>query len=178
VTIQGNHINNVRARFSRFRRKLQQKGTKSAKRLLRKRSGRERRFATDTNHCISKRLVTCAQGAERGIALENLTHLRTRITVSSRKQRRVLHSWAFSQLRQFITYKALRDGVRVVAVDPTYTSQECSGCGHIDKANRPSQAKFVCTSCGYVAPHADVNAACVIARRAAVMQPYAALLSQ
>jgi putative transposase len=39
------HVNIVRARYSRMRTKLQKKGTKSAKRLLRKRSGRERRFA-------------------------------------------------------------------------------------------------------------------------------------
>jgi putative transposase len=72
------HINEVRARYSRFRRKLQAKGTKSAKRLLRKRSGRERRFARDINHCLSKSLVSTAQGTGRGIALENLTHICSR----------------------------------------------------------------------------------------------------
>lgn len=38
------HVNTVRARYARLGAKLQKKGTKSAKRLLKKRSGRERRF--------------------------------------------------------------------------------------------------------------------------------------
>src|SRR5262249_50164890 len=46
------HINQVRARYSRFPRKLQQKGAKSAKWLLRKRSGRAKCFACDVNHCL------------------------------------------------------------------------------------------------------------------------------
>jgi putative transposase len=169
--VQGNHINNVRARFSRLRTKLQKKNTKSSKRLLRKRSGRERRFATDTNHCISKRLVKTAQDTTRGIALEDLQGIRERVTVRKR-QRRVLHTWSFGQLRQFIEYKAQRDGVQVVAVDAHYTSQECSQCGHIAKANRPSQKVFKCVACGFSC-HADTNAAIVISRRAAVKRPYA-----
>jgi transposase len=73
------HINQVRARYSRFRAKLQKKGTKSAKRLLRQRSGREKRFCRDVNHCISKALVSTAQGTGRGIALEDLNGIRERI---------------------------------------------------------------------------------------------------
>jgi IS605 OrfB family transposase len=88
------HINQVRARYSRFRQKLQQKGTKSAKRLLRKRSGREKRFAKDVNHCVSKAIVQTAKGTRRAVALEDLKHIRERAgqTVSKRR-RRVLHSF-------------------------------------------------------------------------------------
>ncbi|MEO3791263.1 zinc ribbon domain-containing protein [Nonomuraea sp. B10E15] len=52
----------------------------------------------------------------------------------------------------------------MIFVDPAYTSQECSACGHVDKANRPDQATFSCTSCGF-AEHADVNAAGVVSSR-------------
>jgi putative transposase len=169
------HINQVRGRYSRFRAKLQEKGTKSAKRLLRKRSGREKRFASDVNHCLSKALVQTAQGTSRGIALEDLKHIRERINAKrtvNKRQRRVLHSWGFGQLRAFIAYKAALAGVRVSYVNPAYTSQRCSHCGHCEKANRTSQAKFLCVSCGY-ACHADLNAAENI-RRAAVIPPDAA----
>ncbi|HEV2457493.1 MAG TPA: transposase [Ktedonobacterales bacterium] len=169
------HVNQVRARFSRFRDKLQKKRTNSARRLLKKRSGRERRHARDVNHCLSKAIVSTAKGTGRGIALENLTHIRSRVN-GSRRQRRVLHSWAFFQLRAFIAYKAAMAGVRVVLVDPAYTSQACSRCGHCEKANRKSQARFLCRSCGFSA-HADLNAACNIARRAAVIAPNAAPLA-
>ena len=108
------HLNQVRARYSRFRQKRQKKGTKSAKRLLRKRSGREKRFARDINHCLSKAIVRTAQGTARGIALEDLTHIRTRAKQTvAKRQRRVLHSWAFFQLRAFIAYKAALAGVPV-----------------------------------------------------------------
>jgi IS605 OrfB family transposase len=170
------HVNTVRARYVRLRAKLQKKGTKSAKRLLSKRSGRERRFARDTNHCISKQLVALAKGTGRGIALEDLKNIRSRTTVRGKRQRRVLHSWAFFQLRAFIAYKAQAAGVRIVLVNPAHTSQTCSRCGHCEKANRRSQARFLCVSCGFSA-HADANAACNIARRAAVIPPDAAALA-
>jgi len=170
------HINQVRARFSRFRQKLQKKGTKSAKRLLRKRSGREKRFARDVNHCLSKAIVSTAKGTSRGIALEDLQGIRTRAKGTVKRQRRVLHSWAFFQLRAFIAYKAALAGVPVVYVNPAYTSQTCSWCGHCEKANRTSQSKFLCRSCGFSA-HADLNAATNIARRAAVIPPHAASLA-
>ncbi len=169
------HVNQVRARYSRFRAKLQQQGTKSAKRLLRKRSGREKRFSKDVNHCLSKAIVQTAQGTGRGVALEDLTHIRSRVN-GSKRQRRVLHRWSFLQLRAFIAYKAALAGVRVVYVNPAYTSQTCSACGHCEQANRKTQSRFLCTSCGY-ACHADVNAAVNIRRRAAVNRPDVAALT-
>ncbi|MDO0933707.1 zinc ribbon domain-containing protein [Streptomyces sp. DG2A-72] len=39
-------------------------------------------------------------------------------------------------------------------VDPAYTSRTCAECGHVDRANRVSQAWFACRSCGFV-DHAD-----------------------
>jgi len=161
----GKHLNRYRRRALRLRRKLQAKGTKSAKRLLRKRSRREALFAADTNHCIAKSIVAEAQRTSRGIALEDLTGIRARVRLR-RPQRVTLHSWAFAQLGQFTAYKAALAGVPVVYVDPAYTSQMCSECGHVDKKNRPDQATFRCTSCG-VAAHADVNAARNIASRGA-----------
>lgn len=161
----GKHINQIRHRNRRLRRKLQRKGTKSARRLLRKLSGREARFAADVNHRIAKRIVTEAQRTCRGIALEDLGGIRERVRL--RRPRRVtLHSWAFAQLGAFIAYKARRAGVPVVHVDPRHTSQGCSACGHISRKNRPDQTTFCCTSCGF-AEHADVNAARNIAQRGA-----------
>ncbi len=161
----GKHINQVRHRNRRLRSKLQAKGTKSAKRLLRHLSGREARFAADTNHRISKQIVTEAQRTTHGIALEDLGGIRARVRLR-KPQRVTLHTWSFAQLGAFIAYKAKRAGVPVVFVDPRHTSQGCSACGHINKKNRPDQATFKCTSCGF-AEHADVNAARNIAARGA-----------
>jgi transposase len=56
---------------------------------------------------------------------------------------------------------------RVEKVKPHYTSQRCSACGHVDAKSRESQARFVCTACGF-AGNADVNAARNIAAGHAV----------
>jgi putative transposase len=56
---------------------------------------------------------------------------------------------------------------RVEKIKPHYTSQRCSACGQVDGNSRESQARFVCTACGF-AGHADVNAAINIAAGHAV----------
>ena len=56
---------------------------------------------------------------------------------------------------------------RVEKVNAAFTSQRCSACGQVDARSRESQARFVCTACGY-ACHADVNAAINIAAGHAV----------
>lgn len=165
-------INGVRRRHRRLRQRLQAKGTRSAKRLLKRRCRKERRFARHLNHCISKSIVATAQGTGRGIALEVLKGIRDRVT-ARKPQRAALHNWAFGQLRAFVEYKARRAGVPVVLIDPRNTSRTCPGCGHVAAANRKSQAHFSCVSCS-LAGNADHFAAINIGRRAAVSQPHAA----
>jgi len=165
----GDKIEKIRSKLTKRRARLQRCGTKAAKRRLRKISGKEARFRRHVNHNISKELVLLAEGTDRGIALEELTHIRDRVTVG-RKQRARLHSWSFAQLRGFISYKAKRKGVPVVFVDPRNTSKGCSKCGNIDNRNRPNQATFICTSCGHTS-HADLNAARNIRARATVTTP-------
>ncbi len=168
-THSGEQVENRRQWYSRRRRLLQSVGTKSAKRRLKGLSGRQRRFQTHTNHCIAKQLVQKAKGSARGIALEDLTHIRKRTTV--RKSGRARHSnWAFRQLRSCIQYKAQMAGVHVIMVDPRYTSQACNVCGCVDKRNRPDQAAFCCVSCKHQTS-ADFNAACNIRDRATVSLP-------
>lgn len=169
----GAHVKSIRYRNRRLRAKLQSKGTRAAKRLLRRRRAKENRFARHTNHTISKRIVATAKALGKGIAVEELSGIRDRAPVTVRhSQRASLHSWSFHQLRSFIEYKAQLAGIRVCAVNPRNTSRTCPMCGCIDKANRPSQSQFLCISCGYAAM-ADANAARNIASRAAaVSQPY------
>ncbi|MFE4631299.1 RNA-guided endonuclease InsQ/TnpB family protein [Streptomyces mirabilis] len=159
----GRGLNRHRKRQLDLRKKLQAKGTKSAKRLLKKRNRREQRHVSNTNHIIAKTIVTEAERTSAGISLEELHGIRQRVRLR-KPQRVALHSWAFAQLAAFIVYKARRAGVPVVFVDPAYTSQQCCECGHIDKKNRASQALFICRNCGVVA-HADRNASHNIARK-------------
>ncbi|MEU6882729.1 transposase [Streptomyces sp. NPDC046712] len=159
----GRRLNRRREADRRLRTKLQRKNSKSARRRAKRHAGKEARRARDINHKISKRIVAEAQRTGRGIALEELTGIRERVRLR-KPQRATLHTWSFDQLGTFIAYKAKRAGVRVVYVDPAYTSQECSQCHHIDRRNRPSQAVFACRSCGFV-EHADLNSSHNIAAR-------------
>ena len=174
----GIKVKNIRRRYFRLRQKLQAKGTKSAKRLLKQRRRKESRFVANVNHCISKRLAEVAKGTQRAIVLEDLKGIRERAKKGTRKtvcktMRQALSSWSFYQLRQFIEYKARAAGVLVIYVDPRNTSRTCSKCGHVDKKSRRDQEHFVCTACGH-ALNADINAAINIANRGAeVIQPNA-----
>src|SRR5215469_8221286 len=137
----GAAIEHARQRMGTLKAALQTRCTKSAKRHLKKLSGREARFRRDTNHCISKHIVRKATVRHKGIALEDLRHLRSRTERTVKKSQRHRHaSWAFAQLRAFIAYKAALALVPVRYVTPRDTSRTCSQCGHCEKANRVSQA--------------------------------------
>lgn len=165
----GSAVNNVRYRHRKLRSKLQSKGTKSARRRLKKLSGKEQRFAKWVNHNISKEIVDTAKHTGRGIALEDLKGIRDRVR-ARRGQRAILHSWSFHQLRSFIEYKSQLHGIPVVTVDPRNTSRTCPCCGHIAKANRPNQSTFHCVQCDF-SGLADHVAAVNIGSRATVSLP-------
>ena len=168
-TFSGKQIDQVREGNAVLKANLQKTGTKSAKRHLKKLSGRERRFHRDINHIISKKIVAKAKDTRQAIALEDLTGIRKSVTVR-RTQRSRLHSWAFWQLRSFIEYKATLSGVPVILVNPRGTSHICPVCGHNEKGNRPNRDTFRCVQCGF-SGNADYIAAINIAARAAVNQP-------
>ena len=146
-------VKNARGKYSRLRAHLQSTGTRSAKRKLKRLAGRERRFVTDTNHCISKQIVASPFTV---FALEDLTKIRVRQRRSTDFNRK-LNSWSFYELEQFLRYKAEAVGKQVVLVDARYTSQKCSVCGHTYKGNR-DRSDFRCRKCGF-SLHADLNAA-------------------
>ncbi|NVI89440.1 IS200/IS605 family element transposase accessory protein TnpB [Actinomadura sp. BRA 177] len=161
---QGRRLDRYRRWQARKRAELQAKRTRSAARLLKKRARRERRHATHVNHKISKQVVAVAARTGRGIALEELSGIRARVTVP-RDQRARLSCWPFHQLGQFIAYKARRQGVPFIEVDPAYTSQRCPRCGHTERANRPARDHFACRRCGLAGP-ADVVAGVNVRDRA------------
>ena len=158
----------IKNRYAFLRAKLQKKGTRSAKRLLRKRSGKEKRFVQDINHCISKKIVNSSYDT---FVLEDLKGIKKKRM--GRKFNTKLSGWSYFQLQTFLEYKAQAKGKHVEYVHPAYTSQTCSKCGCIDKKNRDAD-KYSCSSCGHEI-HADINAAINIRNKfmAAVNQPHA-----
>ncbi len=168
----GEKVKEVRGHNLDLRSRLQSVNTKSAKRHLKKLSGKEHRFATNTNHIISKNIVNKAKGTSSAIAIEDLSGIRMRETV--KKGNKYMHnSWAFYQLRLFIEYKAMEAGIPVIVIDPHNTSRECPNCHTISKKNRPERSVFKCISCG-LKGEADYIASLNIRNRAVANQPIVA----
>ena len=173
----GEDVETVRVKCQTLKQALQSAADLAANHRRRKRirkklkriAERESRFRRNTNHVLSKRLVAKAKGTGRGIALEDLKGIRGRIRFR-KPQRNRMGSWGFDQLRQYIAYKAQQAGVLLKIVNPAYTSQMCSQCGHVERGNRSSQSRFCCKQCGHQA-HADCNAARNIRARALVNEP-------
>lgn len=160
----GDGLERNRRRHFWARKTFQRRGTKSAKRRLKKLSGRQQRYQRHVNHCISKLLVEKAKTLGLGIAVEDLSGIRARCELTvSRKHRAKLSNWSFSHLRHCLAYKAHLAGVPLVAVNSRNTSRTCYLCGHCSKGNRNSQDCFSCLACGHEA-HADENAAKNIGR--------------
>lgn len=151
LKFSGKQAIHIRKHYSNLRQSLQSKGTEGAKKLLKRLSGKERRWMANINYIISRRIVDACKPGDI-LVLEDLKFIRDRMRLR-KKQRLIHHSWAFGQLGDFISYKALERGIPVAQVDPKHTSQKCPQCHHIDKANRNSH-RFSCKSCGYVS-HAD-----------------------
>ena len=154
----------IREQMQDRRRKLQHdlkyikggKGRKKKTQALDRLRDKEKNFATTYNHMISKNVVEFAKKNQcEYINMEKLT--------KDGFNNKILRNWSYYQLQQYIEYKAEREGIQVRYIDPAYTSQTCARCGHIDKENRQTQEKFICTKCGFEL-NADHNASINIAR--------------
>lgn len=166
----GKDIQEVRDKYSKVRASLQRKasqGTRSTRRrarqILQRLGGRERRYQMWLNHNISKFIILKAKQDSCFVAIEDLTGIRERTNEKprSKTERGRSNSWAFYQLRVFLEYKGIKEGVKVIAVPPAYTSQTCHCCLHIGLR---SDKKFKCTNklCGWIGD-ADLNGALNIA---------------
>ena len=164
-------VKQIKRKFKFIRAKLQAKGTRSAKRLLKKLSGRETGYMAWVNHNISKDIVSNFNGNK--IVMENLKGIR-----KQRRGKRLnywISNWSFYQLQKFIQYKAEREGIEVVRVKPNYTSQICHRCGQIGSR---SSGCFSCCHCGLSNFNADLNAGRNLAhpmlagRQALVTEPH------
>lgn len=149
ILFSGQKILRKRRKYKKLRAELQAKGTKSAKRRLKKIGQRENRWMSDVNHRLTKTLID-HYGSNTIYALEDLTDVRFATEKSPKDQRYEIVSWAFYQFEQFLTYKANLNSSAVVKVPAKYTSQRCPKCGRIHKDNRDHELHlYTCDKCGY-----------------------------
>ena len=145
----GKSIAYKRKKFAYLRQQLQSKGTKSAKRHLKKLGQRENRWMSDVNHQLSKTLVDY-YGSNTLFVLEDLTNVTFERRYATKDATHDLHSWSFYDLAMKLTYKAQISHSQVVKVSAAYTSQRCPKCGQIRKDNRNHRLHlYKCGHCGF-----------------------------
>lgn len=154
-------LNKYREHRQKVRSSIQRKGTRGSKKLLKRLSGKERTTANLVNHTISKSIVKSAKEQGKGISIEDLTNIRFTSKRRNKKFRTKLGKWNFSDLRAKLEYKALLNGVKLVVVNPAYSSQTCHSCKHIGKR---TNKVFKCTNtnCNVGSIDSDYNASKVI----------------
>jgi len=143
------HEREVRTGYFVKRRKIQQKIRDGRKRkeLLEKYGLRERNRLNDLYHKLANKIVELAE-KYGGLALEDLTEIRESIRYSAEMNGR-LHRWSFRKLQSIIEYKAKLRGVKVVFVNPAYTSSMCPVCG--GKLSPNGHRVLKCSNCGFEA---------------------------
>lgn len=125
--------------------------------------GKERNWVQTENHRISREIVNLAiRWKVESIQMENLKGFgKNSEGEVETKHKRLLGRWSYFELQKNIEYKAQMAGIKVVYVNPAYTSQTCHVCGK--KGDRTERDTFIClnTECScYGKPQdADMNAA-------------------
>lgn len=156
----GDEFNHWRREYERRRASFQQHGTRWARMNIQSVGHKATGRFTQSLHRVVNEILDEAQEYDCSfIAVEDLTHIRKRLSHASWQ-----HRWAFRRLSQYLEYKANAHGIEVVRVAPDDTSRRCSTCGHVASENR-RDATFECCRCGYE-NHADYNAAKNIGYRA------------
>lgn len=149
-------VKSKRIKWEQMVTDLQVKGTSATRRKLKRAGQRWKRFMTWVNHNVSKQIVSkLAKGDV--LVMEDLSNI-----LQTAKYNPWNHKWAFRELQAFLEYKASKNGIRVVYVDPAYTSQDCNRC-HMRKTSRYT-GFFRCKVCGHTL-NVDLNGARNIARR-------------
>jgi transposase len=121
----GKRVRHKANHYARLRKRLQQKGTRGAKRRLKRIEQRERRLKMQANHTIAKQIIK--EHPHTLLGLEQLTDIRERtkrrkrkrkkngkgterVSVKARKANRVYSQWSFAELHALISYKAVLSG--------------------------------------------------------------------
>ncbi|XGI83582.1 RNA-guided endonuclease InsQ/TnpB family protein [Halorutilales archaeon Cl-col2-1] len=162
------HINHERDEYESRRASLQRNGSRRAHEVIERMGDRFSQWSNQKYHKWANEIVEEAVRYDCStIVFEELDGIRERISNNKEFQQ-----WAFNQFVAFVEYKAEEYGVSVESVNPEYTSQTCSRCGHTDRSNRRTKHDFECRECGY-SVDADYNASKNVGLRYVTKQSFA-----
>lgn len=134
LSYRGNELNALKRKIRYNRRKLQSKGTKSAKRKLKKLSHKERNVNKNYTHLICNKILDTDKSV---IVLEDLKGIKQKTSKTKEGFKKTKHNNRIAQvplymIKEILTYKATHMGKRVESVSPSYTSQIDCMTGKMD----------------------------------------------
>ena len=133
-------------------------------RALRILQNKQTRQINQALHTHSKAIVTdCLNKGIKTLVAGDITDIRKDKNFGKAGNQK-LHSWSFSKFIKQLEYKCMKVGIRFVMVNEAYSSQTCSHCGTVRKANRKHRGLYVCKTCSYTI-NADVNGAVNILKK-------------
>ena len=135
LIVKGTNVNGIKRKLRYLKRSLQSKGTKSAKRHLKKLAKKERNINKNYAHHVCNVILKTDKDI---IVLEDLKGIKSKTSKTKEGYKRKRHNNMIAQvpffmIRTILTYKAPLLGKKVVTVSPSYTSQmdcrtsKCSG---------------------------------------------------
>ena len=165
----GKQVLAIQHYFNKEKAKLQSTLTKQypkrhSSRALRLLQDKQTRQINQTLHTHSKAIVTdCLNKGIKTLVAGDITNIRKDKNLGYKNNQK-LHSWSFSKFIKQLEYKCMKVGIRFVMVNEAYSSQTCSHCGTVRKANRKHRGLYVCKTCSYTI-NADVNGAVNILKK-------------
>jgi len=132
--------------------------------LSRKKQGSKnfKQTLTERDNLINRSINKIETESISTIVVEDLKNVKSK-SKFSKKFNNKLQRWSYPKVLNKLSMICEEQGINLVKVDPAYTSQTCSKCGHKHKDNRKLE-KFLCLSCG-MTMDADFNASINILHR-------------
>ena len=164
INLKKEIANVIKAQKILSRRKKGSANRAKAKAKLAKKHLKLKNKRNDFLHKITKTLSENQTVAVENLKIKNMSNsakgsIENPNMRSSAKRglNRSILQQSWGKFFELLDYKLKRNGGELIRVDPKFTSQKCSCCGHIEKENRETQSRFICKSCGNTI-NADYNA--------------------
>lgn len=151
----GRYLRSVRRYQNKLKAKLsslidkKQRGCKSRKRLVK---SKQRQLAKlknqikDILHKTTSLIVsTLKSKGVQTLVICDVRDIRQNLDYG-KKFNQKLHQWVFGEALHMLTYKSLRQGMKVELINEAYTSQTCPSCG---KRHKPKNCNYRCGHCGF-----------------------------
>ena len=149
-----------RRRKAKLRACLQKKGVKK---LPSTSSRNGQKLARYIRQEINRAVNQCLHEHEGYQIVYERLSVRT-MKYKARAMNAYLYTSNLAHIPEQLAWSTAKQGIAATKVKSAYSSQECSVCHYVDRANRPNRQTFCCKVCGHTA-HADENAALNIERR-------------